>query len=119
MKLGSETGSVVNHIMTNSKQKVPVVGDGATKCLWTDRHAGTIVAIRFTKTGVLKEIDWQEDISTRNDLNGMSETQEYTYIPNPNAKIETFKAKKNGTFKSSSGFSIAIGTRQTYYDYSF
>jgi len=119
MKLGTETGSLINHVMTNCKQKVPVIGEGATKCLWSDRHAGTIVAIILTKAGKLKEIHWQVDVATRIDKNGMSDSQKYSYTPNLNAPVEIFKAKKNGSFKSNDGSVLAIGTRDSYYDYSF
>lgn len=48
MKLGTETGSLVNHLKASATigQPAPVVGMGATMLGWTDRRAATIVSVR-------------------------------------------------------------------------
>ncbi len=57
MKLGTQTGSVINHLHSRAVigQPEPVVGMGATMLLWSDRRACTITnninnIITFSKT---------------------------------------------------------------------
>lgn len=111
MRLGTETGSVMNHLMTSSAQPEPVVGMGATICCWSDRHAATIVKVTQCQIHV------QEDIATRTDSNGMSDCQTYSYAPNPDAPVIVFRKTKRGWRSKSGG--LLIGTRREYYDYSF
>lgn len=74
LKLGKETGSVMNCMMS-ANSSVPKVGEGATILLWTDRHAYTIVEV----SPDLKKVKLQRCDSRRTDTNGMSESQEYDY----------------------------------------
>lgn len=90
----------------------PEIGMGATILCWTDRHAGTIVRVTPTQVHV------QRDKATRIDQNGMSETQGYSYEPNPDAPIEVFRKTKKG-YRNSAGNGLLIGRRDAYYDYSF
>ena len=130
LKLGTQTGSLINNIM--SRQVIgaptPVVGMGATKLSWTDRHPATIVSVEI-KNGVTI-IGVQEDDFVRTDNNGMSESQSYDFTPNPNAHIEYFRTNKRGTWESiyrnpETGRwkigcgSIKVGERDKYYDFSF
>lgn len=113
-------GSLVNKIMSESKHPTPEVGMGATICMWSDRHAGTIV--RVSKSG--KEIDFQYDEAHRVDKNGISESQEYEYKRNPDASILTFTLRKDGRWvmkgePTHNGRSLAIGFREKYYDFTF
>ena len=78
MKLGTETGSMMNHLMVNANHPKPVVGMGATMCSWSDRTAATIVAV------TPKTITVKCDKATRTDKNGMSDCQTYSYTPDPN-----------------------------------
>jgi hypothetical protein len=112
MRLGSETGSAMNHVYTTSAQPEPEVGMGATMCSWTDRHAGTIVKVTPCQVHV------QEDIAKRTDENGMSECQRYEYTPNPRAPVTIFRHTKRG-WRSKCGKGLMIGVRMEYYDYSF
>ncbi len=111
MKLGSETGSLVNYVMTMSKD-VPVVGIGATECMYTDRKAGTVVEVGT------RHVMFQEDVSKRTDKNGMSEVQSYEYSRNPEAPKRMFRLTIKG-YVSDTGSCLAIGYRNTYHDYSF
>jgi len=111
MKLGSETGSLMNHVMTGNNQPEPKVGDGATICGWTDRHAATIIKVTRCTVTV------QQDKATRIDNNGMSECQIYQYEADPKGSVHTFRKTKNGW--KSKGYGLLIGHRQEYYDYSF
>lgn len=111
MKLGSETGSLINHVMAKESLK-PEIGMGATILCWTDRHAATIIKI------TPKSVTVQRDKATRTDKNGMSENQDYTYERNENGAIEIFRLTKRG-WRNKSGEGLRIGTRREYYDYSF
>jgi hypothetical protein len=45
MHLGTQTGSLTNHLYSRIKLPSEVkVGDGATLLGWTDRYAGTVKA---------------------------------------------------------------------------
>lgn len=112
MRLGTETGSVMNHIYTTSQQVAPAVGMGATICFWSDREAATIVKITATQIHV------QVDHAKRIDNNGMSECQTYEYSPNTSAPIIVFRKTKRG-WKNASGNGLLIGVRRQYHDFSF
>lgn len=112
MRLGSETGSLMNHVYTTSLQQSPEIGMGATMCAWTDRHAATIVKVTPCQVHV------QQDIAKRVDENGMSECQRYEYQPNPQAPVIVFRKTKRG-WRSACGYGLIIGVRREYYDFSF
>lgn len=128
MKLGTQTGSLVNHIMTNVKEtQLPKVGDGATVYLWSDRKPYTVIEVDEEK----KIVTIQEDYSIRSDKNGMSEEQDYEFQRNPDGSIAYYKLTKNGYVgiyknketgrwnKSSTQRGVRFGFRDRYYDYSF
>jgi hypothetical protein len=124
MKLGTETGSVVNHLMSGTNgQPEPEIGMGATILQWSDRTPCTIVAVRRfkgeQKAGQVSEIDAQEDKATRTDNNGMSECQRYEYERDTQGWVTTFKRNKKGAFVSNGGNRLRIGDRSKYHDYSF
>lgn len=113
MKLGTETGSLVNHIYARSPG-TPVVGEGATVIMWSDRRPGTVVAISASgKTVIVRE-----DSYRRVDGNGVSESQEYEISPDPKGYVYTFRATKRG-WRSKEGFGVTFGHRNAYYDYNF
>lgn len=115
MKLGTKTGSLINHVYGRTQAPKPEVGMGATELRWTDRRAGTI--IKVSPSG--KTVTLQYDISRRDDTNGMSESQRYTYTPDPEGCTEVFRLNKAGSFRNKSGNGLMIGKREEYYDYSF
>lgn len=113
------TGSLINHIAdTSAPQSLqPEVGMGATRIGWSDRNAGTIVAVSPSR----KTIVWQRDIATRTDGRGMSEMQEYTFERNPDAVEVTFTLRKDGAYrrKGDSADRLILGVRNEYHDFSF
>ena len=120
LKLGSETGSLVNHIYSGMKDVKPEVGMGATLLFWSDRHAATVVEV--SDDG--KRIAVVEDIATRIDNNGMSEAQEYKFEQNPNGHKVYFTLRKNGSYvqegqSMKEGQRVKVGMREQYYDFSF
>lgn len=111
MLLGLETGSLVNHVLS-SYTRVPKANEGATEILWSDRFAGTVIKVE--PHAVL----WRRDIAKRLDTNGQSECQQYSYSPDPDAPVKTFKLTPRG-YKSDTGSYLSIGYRNEYHDYSF
>lgn len=128
MKLGTETGSLVNHIAThNQTDDLPKVGDGATIFSWSDRSPATVIAVDEKK----KLVTVQMDKYKRTDDRGMSDMQDYEYTPDPEAPIIHYKLKKstgvwNHVVKNLTGRwvivnkgNIRFGARSRYYDFSF
>lgn len=126
MKLGTQTASLTNYLMSGTDgAPAPQVGMGATKLGWTDRRPATIVEV--LNGG--KVIVVQEDTAKRVDDNGMSESQDYEFTPNPEATREFYKLDNKGAYRSAyrnekgnlvfgSG-QLRIGERDKYHDYSF
>lgn len=128
MKLGTQTGNLVNHVM--SMQTIDAdrvfVGDGATICRWSDRTACTVVEID-RNSGIIAV---QEDTAKRVDNNGMSDLQEYEYERNKKGAVHYFKRYKTGwehvvmnnesrRWNKAKGMDLVVGARRQYYDYSF
>lgn len=128
MKLGTQTGSLVNNFMSNTSIKDIQIGEtGATLLSWSDRHAATVVDI-FTK-GKFEYVTVQEDIATRTDNLGMSDAQSYEYTRDENGSKQTFRItdkgfikayvdSETGRYKKTNG-GLMIGHRDHHYDYSF
>lgn len=112
-------GNLINRVMEQGGQPKPKVGMGATQCMWSDRHAYTIVTV-FSE----KHIVVQKDKAIRADKNGMSESQEYTYQADPEGTKYTVTLRKNGKWVTKgeglkNGTGWMLGERREYYDYSF
>jgi len=95
----------------------PSLGMGATIHIGSDRVAATIIQI----THNYKRIVLQEDMATRTDQNGMSESQTYTYQPDFNGKLWYASKRKDGRWRVSGGnyLLVSLGVRNSYYGYSF
>lgn len=131
MKLGTDTGSLVNHIATGGTVNAhPLCGDAATVYGWTDRYACTVTEVVIQKSGTV-EVIVQQDHAKRIDTNGMSECQSYEYSRNEEGRVWTFKLHK-GRWKEtyisqetgrvrmfSRGVGLKIGVREHYHDFSF
>jgi hypothetical protein len=134
LKLGTQTGSLTNHLysrMTNGQPK-PEVGMGCTFLRWTDRDAGTIWAVRE-----LKSKRWQWEIEVSCDAakmvsgSAMSEDQGYEFTPQPDARRVIYRCDRNtgewvrmaendvGRLVISRGSGLRIGQRDSYRDPSF
>lgn len=127
MNIGTQAGSLTNHILLPSGigQPDPVVGMGATLLDWKDRHPTTVIAWDG------KILTVREDSCTRTDGNGMGEMQTYSFQPNSNGHAYTFRKNKRGMWyevemnpdtgrwNKCSGRGLQIGHRRRYYDYSF
>lgn len=127
MKLGKDTGSLVNHVVSRATAITPEIGGGATLLQWSDRKPATVIDL-FTK-GKFDYIVVQEDNAKRTDDRGMSEMQDYEYTPNPNGAKRTFRITESGyhhVHKSDSGryvkssdLGLSVGQRESYHDFSF
>ncbi len=100
----------------STTSNMPTIGMGATIQVGSDSYPATVIQV--TRNG--KRVVVQEDIATRIDNNGMSESQEYTYQPNPEGTIHIATLRKDGRYRETGGKTpISIGFRRKYYDYSF
>ena len=104
---------LLNHVRVTQEMATPVSGMGATLVMHSDREPYTILTV--SKSG--KSFTMQEDSATRNDMNGMSESQDCTFAPNPSGHIVTVRMTKKGWRMS--GCKVLVGVRDSYYDYSF
>lgn len=106
-------GNLINR-MIEREVAGPEVGGGATICHYSDRDAATVV--RVSPSGKTAWI--QQDVATRVDKNGMSESQEYAYERDPGAPILKVVRTKKG-WKIAGGSRVAFGHRSKYHDFSF
>ena len=94
----------------------PEIGMGATLLGYTDRFPYTVIEV--SKNG--KRCKVQEDSAVRLDDNGVSESQHYDYIPNPEGEIIAISRRKNGAWiEVGGGARFHVGSRRKYHDYSF
>lgn len=99
--------------------KEPIVGDGVTKGIGSDRYSYTIIEVVNPRTIIV-----QKDISKRIDGNGWSESQAYNHVPNPEGEKLTLTFRKDGQWKRlgypmDDSYYFVIGERQAYRDPSF
>ena len=58
-------------------------------------------------------------MATRTDANGMSESQDYTYSPDPSGALHVYRwSSAQGTYQRR-GSRLILGVRTNYHDYSF
>ena len=104
------------------------VGDGVTMCLWSDRHAFTVIA-RTKATLTIQRDKAILDPSFKPEYvpGGFachctnSDEQSYTYERDPNGEIEKCRwSEKRGRWQTGSDGSICIiRGRHEHYDYNF
>lgn len=133
MRLGTQTASLTNHIYSRMTIGAPdpKVGDGATVLCWTDRHAATVTDVIPLADGKRVLVIVQEDIATRADANGLSETQEYRFQRNHDGRTHTFRREVDGKYREvrlnresgryvlTDGGGLIVGRRDHYHDFSF
>ena len=89
---------------------------GATIQVGSDSYPATIIQV--TQNG--KRIVLQDDLATRIDNNGLSESQEYTYEADPKGSIQIATLRKDGRYRLTGGKTpVSVGFRRKYYDPSF
>lgn len=93
MRPGTDTGSLVNHLLSRAtkNQPAPAVGMGATVLNWTDRQAATIVVVRKRRPLPSGEDRWivgvQEDRETIVSGSAYDGSAVYSYEPDPTAPV--------------------------------
>ena len=126
MKLGTETASLINHIMANGSTKTVAIGDPATLLSWTDRRPATVVD-QFKK-GKYFYIVVQEDKAEHIGEKCMSDQQEYEYSRNPEGSKTTWRIdsgfkrvikSESGRYKLANVGGLMVGRREKYHDHSF
>ena len=134
MKLGSQTGSVINHLYSRAVigQPKPKVGMGCTLLGWTDRHAGTITKVtEYCGKVWLYEIEVANDDAKIVKGSAFDGTAEYEYTPGAGCHhrfafhrkrqewIGVIRNPVTGKLNQARGYGLRIGERETYYDPSF
>lgn len=131
MRLGTETGSVINHLQSRATigQPEPVVGMGATMLGWTDRYACTIRNV--FNIGNKRAVQVSRDRTKVIAGSSHDGTAQYEYETTPDGALTTFAF--NGSVweqyqlneqtkrwnKAKSGRGLRIGERDEYRDPSF
>ena len=123
MRLGSDTGSLVNHVLSRQTGTFPVIGDPATILHWSDRTPATVTGWDRDR----QIVTLREDDATCTDF----DQQTYTFERSEFGATYHFKREKNGSwvqvffrttsnrwFKSK-GMGLIIGRREKYRDPSF
>ena len=129
MKLGSETGSLVNHLMSTSLNDEPNIGTPATLLSWSDRAAATVTDV-FVKNGrTIVEVTYDLSIVVRG--SSAEGSAEYRYERDPSGSVCYFRREKTGAWfrvrkNEDTGrwvrggrVGILFGHRETYYDPTF
>lgn len=127
MNIGSQTGSLINHLYSRMtiNEPEPTVGMGVTMLGWTDREAGTIVEVNMKK----RYIAVTDDHAKRIDNNGMSESQEYEYTSDFMGYRHYYRKDRKGEWRRCfyndnqrlvfGRGGLILGQRNKYHDFSF
>lgn len=107
-------GNLTNRMMEGAETAEPFVGMGATECLWSDRHAYTVIRIKSKCRLIV-----QRDNAIRTDGNEMSDSQSYRYEPDPEGYTVELIKTKHGWKQLGGGSYFTLGVRDEYFDYSF
>jgi hypothetical protein len=132
MRLGSGTGSLVNHIYSRSTPVEPEVGMGATRLSWTDRHPATVTEV--FKKGKYKYFTIREDLweieegFVRREYIG-GEGVPYRFFPSKEGegRETTYRIKESGyecvflnpdtgRFLNMNTGGVIVGRREKYHD---
>lgn len=133
MKLGTQTGSVINHLHSRAVigQPEPVVGMGATVLLWSDRSACTITNVQQVRGKTIVTV--QKDYATVVAGSSHDGSAEYRYSRNPGGSENHFRREDDGRWQqviinrqtgslgkvTGGGCGLRIGERDEYRDPSF
>lgn len=123
MHLGTQTGSLVNHILSSSASREPVIGEGATVLHWSDRSPATVTGWYADK----QIVELREDRAFCTDF----DLQTYEFERSEFGATYFFRREKNGSWCQvflnrttgrwikSKGMGLIIGRREKYRDPSF
>lgn len=131
MNLGTETGSLINHLHSRAVvgQPAPVAGMGATVLGWSDRRAGTV--FRVFKVGSRTIVEVRRDRATLISGDAHKFSPIYSYAVNVRGAVDHFRMEADGrwtavVFKESTsrwiksgGAGLLLGARDEHFDLSF
>jgi hypothetical protein len=128
MRLGTQTGSLINHVLTHGvNPTVPEVGAPATICSWSDRQPATVFRVFMVGKSVI--VETRDDDYVRVDTNGISESQQYEYKTMVNGckrywkitdkGIQAVERNENGRYVKGPSGAVVFGRREKFHDYSF
>lgn len=131
MKLGSQTGSVINHLHSRAVigQPAPKAGMGCTILKWTDRDAATI--FRVFQVGKATIIETRDDHARVIAGSGHDGSAEYEHKIDVKGYARHFRRRDSGMWEEvrkneaigrwviSGRTGLRIGARDTYRDPSF
>lgn len=131
MKLGSKTGSVINHLHSLAVigQPEPKPGMGCTILKWTDRDAATI--FRVFQVGKATIVETRDDHARVIAGSGHDGSAEYEHKIDVKGSRHYFRRADDGTWHAvrknaaterwvkTNGPGLRIGSRDTYRDPSF
>jgi hypothetical protein len=119
----SMEGSLQNRLaeMGHDPERMNIeVGMGATETMYSDCHPYTVIEIiRFKsgeKKGKIKGVVLQADNYEKVADYDYFANQHYTYTPNPDGHTVEATFRKDGTLKSTTGRTYALGFRRQYQD---
>jgi len=101
---------MLKHTVTGHEIKV---GDGATRIMYSDRQAYTVIEICTPRKIVV-----QRDTAVRLDTNGMSDQQDYRFESDPQGSKVVLRLCQSG-WQARGGEPWGVGYRKEYHDYSF
>lgn len=113
-------GSLVNRVMENTKTPKLEIGMGVTECLWSDRHAWEIVAIKDDRHITIRKMD-----AKLPDGDSVFGEQNYILTSNENNRvINLFKTQTKGwrerIGRNGLGHTrFSVGHAEEYYDPTF
>lgn len=124
MKLGTETGSLVNHLYSRVAPITPEVGMGASILSWSDRQAATVVAVDGAIFAITADT---AKIVSGTTYDGSAK---YEFTSNPNGHRYYFRIGKDGKPEGvtknpttgrwlKTGNRVLLGKRDHYHDPSF
>lgn len=112
-------------VMTPDGKTQLVIGLGATMSCGSDSYPYTV--IEFNASGkasdeflIATSITITRDDYKRTDKNGLSESQTYEFVTNPNAEPEKLRwSNKFKCYRTKGGTRVYVGARRAYQDPSF
>jgi len=97
----------------------PKVGEGATLCYWTDRYAGTVIAVSKNGRTVAVQQDTAKALHTMMTDSG----QQWEHERDPQEAVTVLTRRKNGRYiakgATMNGTPRLMQGRHHYFDYSF
>ena len=129
MRLGTQTGSLINHVLTfGMKPAAPEVGAPATICYWSDREPATVFRVFMVGKSIIVETRDDDCVRVDNN-NGISEAQEYEYKTKVNGHkrywritdkgVQAVEQNGGGRWVKGPSGAVVFGRREKFHDYSF